>query len=248
MEFIIGIKLHHAASSSLDFFQKRNRKHCISWVLFVWPNALSCTCEFKASSLTMSIVYSFPPTPLENTCSKTEKSTWKMNTGLKLSSQEATNGCKLKKNSDRHLRQFPRLLLFSPFILSKRHLKETAGKSFTSNCERADSSGFQTHCGGGIEAHTAIIVAGRDYLLQDNERLNYRREQSFLRNIKRLPVRSEELSRRNRFLPPPRGKSRTICTYKTSALCTEQDHQRQFHTERLLSSPRTSFTICINGG
>lgn len=154
-----------------------------------------------------------------------------------------------ENNSDRHLRQFPRLLLFSPFILSKRHLKETAGKSFTSNYERGDSSGFQTHCGGGgIEAHTAIIVAGRNYLLQDNERLNYRREQSFLRNIKRLPVRSEELSRRNRFLPPPRGKSRTTCTYKTSALCTEQDHQRQFHTERLLSSPRTSFTICINSG
>lgn len=156
-----------------------------------------------------------------------------------------------ENNSDCHLRQFPRLLLFSPSILSKRHFRETAGKSFTSNCERRDSSRFQTHCakrhfkGGG---HIAIIVAGRDYLLQDNERLNYKREQSFLRNIKRLPVRSEELSRRNQFLPPPRGKSRTTCTYKTSALCTEQDHQRQFHTERLLSSPRTSFTICINSG
>lgn len=155
-----------------------------------------------------------------------------------------------EKNSDCHLRQFPRLLLFSP--------SNPVKASFKGNCRKVIHFKLRTRRliwlsntrwgGGGVEAHTATIVAGRDYLLQDNERINYRREQSFLRNIKRLPVRSEELSRRNRFLPPPRGKSRTTCTYKTSALCTEQDHQRQFHTERLLSSPRTSFTICINSG
>lgn len=114
----------------------------------------------------------------------------------------------------KQLRPSPASVPASASILSLHPVKA----SFKGNCRKVIHFKLRTRRliwlsntlwgggGGGYEAHTAIIVAGRDYLLQDNERLNYRREQSFLRNIKRLPVRSEELSRRNRFHPPPRGE------------------------------------------
>lgn len=137
-----------------------------------------------------------------------------MKTELKLSSREVTNGCKASVPASAAI-----------LSLSKRHASEQQDRLPLAD---AKTGHIVQNAAVKDETRTVETVAGPDYLLQDNEELNYRREQSFPRNIKRLPVRSEKLARRNQFLPPPRGKSRTTCTYKTPALCTDQEHQRLF--------------------
>lgn len=159
-----------------------------------------------------------------------------------------------ENNCDCPLRLLLRLLLFSPPVTSTRHSAEpqesSSAFSASSNCEREDTSGFQTRCfekeKGLAPTLRVIIVVGHDYLLQDNEELNYRSERSFLRNIKRLPVRSEELLRCNHFFPPPRGRAGALACTKQQRFVPTRTISICSHTKRLLSTLGTSSTICIN--
>lgn len=131
----------------------------------------------------------------------------------------------------------------------KASLQWTAGKSPASICECEESCGFQTHCAKRCfkkrETRTVKTVAGPDYLLQDNEQLNYRREQSFLRNIKRLPVRSEKLLRRNQFLPPPRGKAEPLARTKHQRFVPTKTISICSHQEVIIYSKNILYN-CIN--
>lgn len=139
-----------------------------------------------------------------------------------------------ENKSNCHLRQFLRLLLFSPSILSKRRFSEQQESRLLQLANAKTHLAFKHIVQNAAlkgETRTVKIVSGLDYLLQDNEQLNYRRERSFLRNIKRLPVRSEKLSRRNQFLPPPRGKAEPLAhtkhqrfvPTKTISICSHQE-------------------------
>lgn len=88
---------------------------------------------------------------------------------------------------------------------------------------------------------------GHNYLLRDNEQLNYRREQSSRCNIKQFPVRSKKLLKHDQFLsspPPPRDDPKY--------LHTQHQHFVQTRTISICSvqmlinySENTLFIICI---
>lgn len=128
MEFIVGIKLHHAASSSLDFFQKRNRKHFISWVLFVLTKCIELYVWIQSQLLDDEYCLLISSDTFGKHVQQNRKINVENELGVKTELSGSHKWLQTENNSGRHLRQFPRLLLFSP--------SNPVKASFKGNCRK----------------------------------------------------------------------------------------------------------------